>query len=666
MQSAYAYSGKTVTIDGEDYDVPEFSVYEEKCKCCCCRVAYFPSIKKYFCNQWEVSLLYPAIIIVLTTLAYAFGIWSVFTTTNGATMWIIFSIGTLIYVIWWIAYLQSMCRSAGYLPWYWFVEKRTRYTYEEQMGGIITNNAQSNFCNVCARPERAILSTKARRIVLRADHICQWIGNWVGLKNYRYFFTQLVWFVLLFIFFFVVIIFQIIDLVKNGWETTIPRIALIILFIPVMLFFIFFMIVFTRHIRYLVTNNTTVHELKSEKSGDYTNPYDLGCWQNCVETLGPAKYCPIWFCPCPIPRTNDGFVWKRNDQVAPNGENNADPEKPEGDPFDIKDNSEDGAIYSETVTSSDSGIKEESSTSSFVLDLSSSAPGSDGDSSDLPASLPEMEKPVTPPPSLLIETPQALENEEDHPQQGLSMAPPMPPPMFSDFGTDSGDEKVKPKNTRDGLLDALVDKTIDGEDDDEFDAYVQGTKAPPVPSIEPVVLTIKETDPEAPAKPKKIQPKRSNSKAKGSKRGTRTFDSMSDSATPKRSGGAHVHVKKIKVPIIENGKETDKYQVRKIKVVERKGNGSNASKTTKSPKVSGSKSPRGSNSKSQRASSSPRANGSKSPKTSGSKSMILAPQPVPPPINPNKANDVKLVPPKLNRTASQKQKEEIRYFIPPK
>ena len=589
MQSAYDYSGKTVTLNGEDYDVPEFSVYEEKCHLGPCRLAYFPAINTYFLNQWEVSILYPAIIIGLTLLAYIFGTWSLFTTTTGATKWALFAIGLIIYIVWWIAYLNAMFRSAGYLPWYWYIEKREKYTYEEQMGGVITNRAQSDFCNSLERPERAILSTKARRIVLRADHICKWIGNWVGLKNYRYFFVQLIWFVFLFLYFFLVIIFEIVDMAQNGWETRAPRIMVLILFIPVFLFFIFFMIVFVRHIRYLVTNNTTVHELKSQRTHDFTNPYDLGCWQNCVETMGPAKYCPIWFLPIPIPRSNDGFVWHRNDRVQEplidnedEEEDEEDPEKP-SNPYAVQNSSDNEE--GNTQSSSEIPQQESSSTSSFQVEFSSATPDlekEEGDEENKEESSSGFDAPPLMPPSekdkpKKEEKPKSKEEKkeqkkEEEPKQvfvdvenaaepkGLSMAPPPPVVLLNDDESSSSDSE-KQERTHDGILDTLVDRTIDGEDDAEFDAYVAGEKLPPVPSKEPVVLKIKETNPEAPARPQKAAKKR-----KHGRKGTKTVDSMPGRKTDKTKHTHRVHVKKVKVPVIENGKETGRYTIKKVKV----------------------------------------------------------------------------------------------------
>lgn len=521
MDSAFSYSGKTVTIQGNDYYVPPFSKWEEKCKCGPCHIAYFPAIDKYFCNQWECSFLFPSIIIILTTLTFAFGEWSLTYTTSGTLTIVLCIIGALIYIVWWVAYLQSMCRSAGYLPWYWFVEKREEYTYEEQMGGIITTDEQMEFARDLDRPERAILSAKARRIVLRADHICKWIGNWVGLKNYRFFFIQLIWFVMLFIFFFIVCAFEIVDMAKNGWHTYPPRICMFIVFIPVMLFFIFFLIVFVRHVRYLVTNNTTVHELKSEKSNDFTNPYDLGCWQNCIETLGPAKYCPIWFCPCWIPRSNDGFTWRRNDQeeqtnlynyddhttqdseqiieidsVPPSGQDFFFPTVP--NPMNSPRSSYDDG--NEFISPSNQNLYQNEKPKP-----ENKQPEENKEVKQEQQMIKRMPAPPTKPNSNLIPSSEQNQNKtlpQPLPSQKADDQPPKQkrrrhvkqndPNNSQQNGEKKAQEPRKRKQNHDGFMDALVDRTLDGEDDDDFDLYTKGEKVAPIPPKQPVKLRIKQ------------------------------------------------------------------------------------------------------------------------------------------------------------------------------
>jgi len=316
MLRSKEYEEKWVRIGKKRQFVPKYSEWEKKCSCIGCNVAYFPSIDQYYCNQWECKFTYIIYVMISFIFAMATGIWLIFDCFTGLPLKIILGCFCLISMIWFISYFCAVFRSPGYLPFYWAVEKGIDYSYEEQMCGIITNEEQYLFASLNERPERGSLSKQARRIVLRADHICVWISNWVGLKNYRYFFTKLVWTLILFAFWFIIFGYKVFRLFKYGFVFTIPLIITFVVLIPIVLLFIFFMNVFLNHFRYLTTNNTTLYEMKNPDSS--TSPYNVGCFQNCVETLGPAEYCPIWFCPCPLPRTNDGLFWKKNDQSDPN------------------------------------------------------------------------------------------------------------------------------------------------------------------------------------------------------------------------------------------------------------------------------------------------------------------------------------------------------------
>ena len=312
--SAREFSGKIVRIEGRKQKVPKFSEWEQKCDCCGCKLAYFPEIDKYFCNQWECNWKQPSIVLAVVIISFVFGMWAIIDIFSGLSRILFLVFLSLFFIFWIISFFCAMCRSPGYLPWYWAVQKGTQYTYEEQMDGVITTDAQYNFAYNFSKPERGTLTRKGRRIILRADHICPWISNWVGLKNYRYFFTKLMWTVVMFIIWFVLLGFVIANIVKEGWKTNVTNIAMLICAVPVILFFIFFMIVFIRHIRYLCTNMTTLQELKMEREHDEENPYDLGCWNNCSETMGPKACCFLWFIPIPLPRMNAGIFWHRNDE----------------------------------------------------------------------------------------------------------------------------------------------------------------------------------------------------------------------------------------------------------------------------------------------------------------------------------------------------------------
>lgn len=320
--SARDFESRWIKVDGKEQLVPQFSKWEERCSCCGFRLIYFPIIEQYFCNQWECHCGYPLIVLFLVCVSFLFGIWSICDLFKEKKLIIFLSLFSIFFFFWLYAFFLAMCKSPGYLPWYWSVEKGTEYTFEEQMDGIITNDNQYNFAIKNSRPERSTLSKKARRIVLRADHICPWIANWLGLKNYRHFIQFLFWNFSLFVCFFVVIAYQIYDIVKNGWKTRASTIGAFICAIPDVPFFIFFFTIFMRHLNFVCRNTTTLQELKQsneDESEDYENPYNTGCCNNCSEVMGPCYCCCLYMFPCfCLPYLFSGIFWRRNDEDEEN------------------------------------------------------------------------------------------------------------------------------------------------------------------------------------------------------------------------------------------------------------------------------------------------------------------------------------------------------------
>lgn len=310
----HLYEGKVLNIEGEDQLIPEFSRWNKICSIPGCRVAYFPEIKKYFINQWECNILQPSIIMVLYLLSFIAGVWSTFDTLSKTNRIITIVFFSLSYGLFLTSYFMAMCMSPGYLPFYWAIEKRHKYTYEEQMDGIITTDEQFDFAYRNSRPQRGALSTQGRRIVLRADHVCKWIANWVGYKNHRYFLLQLFWTLPVFLIFIILAILEAIKM-KEHWKPTPPQIMMMVLILPDVGFMGFYFTILARHVRYLFTNDTTLGEFKRISDNTSENIYDIGCLKNVETVMGPIAFCPLYLCPFPLPRTGDGFKFETNNNI---------------------------------------------------------------------------------------------------------------------------------------------------------------------------------------------------------------------------------------------------------------------------------------------------------------------------------------------------------------
>jgi hypothetical protein len=307
------YCGTQLDVDGESQYVPELSTWRHVCSCCGgrCNIAHFPKIGKYFVNQWECMPRYPTMVIAGLCLSFSCAIWSSISLHSGTRRACLIAFTLFTFCIWLISYLCAVFSSPGYVPFYWAVERGERFTYAQQMSGVITSAEQYNFASYNGRPERASLSRQARRIVLRADHICPWIANWVGLKNYRWFFLKLVWAFLYFVDWFVVFSLDSVEMARE-WSVSPSYIAMLVCALPVFGFSGFIVVMLRRHLLYSTTNTTTLQEFKKKKLKDKHNYYNLGCWRNYVAIMGPAKCCICWFFPVPIQREWGGFKWELN------------------------------------------------------------------------------------------------------------------------------------------------------------------------------------------------------------------------------------------------------------------------------------------------------------------------------------------------------------------
>lgn len=304
--------GTKIEYEGNDWIVPQFSRWNHVCGCLGCNLAYFPDINRYFFNQWEVNCMFPIWVVTGFVVSFLIVLWTIVLEFENSTRIGLLVAFSVVFLIWICSYISAVCHSPGYLPFYWRLMQNDQFNYEQQMDGVITMEDQYNFAFYGPRPERSSLSRQARRLVLKADHICKWLANWVGLKNYRYFYQKLIWSLTYFAGYMSLTFWCIYRMVKINHTPDIHIIIIFVCFIPVFCFSGFLLILFVRHTGYLTHNFSTLQEYKAIQNKNFANPYDLGCFNNCSQTMGPKKYCPIWFFPVIIPRDTDGFNWILN------------------------------------------------------------------------------------------------------------------------------------------------------------------------------------------------------------------------------------------------------------------------------------------------------------------------------------------------------------------
>ncbi|XP_073140276.1 probable protein S-acyltransferase 4 [Henckelia pumila] len=142
------------------------------------------------------------------------------------------------------------------------------------------------FCNTCLlyRPPRASHCYICNNCVQRFDHHCPWIGQCVGIRNYRFFYMFVSTSTILCAYVFVVSWIDIVQ-TKRRWLKALSKdvlSAVLIVYCFIVFWFIGGLTVF--HL-YLMSTNQTTHENFRCRGRDEENPYDKGIIKNIKEIL---------------------------------------------------------------------------------------------------------------------------------------------------------------------------------------------------------------------------------------------------------------------------------------------------------------------------------------------------------------------------------------------
>ena len=196
----------------------------------------------------------------------------------------------------------------GILPWNWALTKKKKFTTKELRDGFAITDEQIDWAKSHESPKRAWFSGGSGFFILRGDHMCGWLGNWVGQKNHRYFVLGLLYGTTYITIFWVTLLYAIYQRAVKC------RIWITCTIFIITLFFsgIGYMQMFTQ-IRN-ICKNTLLVEMLSGTSGMYAHGKFMEGW---IEVFGPLKYFPLWFIPIPIPPSTDGFSYEPNPDFVP-------------------------------------------------------------------------------------------------------------------------------------------------------------------------------------------------------------------------------------------------------------------------------------------------------------------------------------------------------------
>ena len=193
-----------VITAGEDPDhtvsftAPEPTQWEVVQSCCCCGpLARLVGNKGnyYYLRYWRCLPCMPAItvpILALFPLGVHFGL---VVPRSPFYLNIVSCILIPIFgILFFWSYYAAACSNPGFLPYNWIQSRRAWYSWEELMSGTAITSEQVLFAKSPEnRPPGASFSRSYGRYVIRADHICGWIANWVGKCNHKQFMLMNMW-----------------------------------------------------------------------------------------------------------------------------------------------------------------------------------------------------------------------------------------------------------------------------------------------------------------------------------------------------------------------------------------------------------------------------------------------------------------------------------------
>lgn len=167
--------------------IPDTTRWKKVTNCCGLSVLLVMPTDRLFIQHWEVSLCIP--ILIALVLIYSASIYSIlilrYLANSSLKIISLFEVFFFLVLFIW-SYCESAFSDPGFLPFDWIRTKKTLYSWEEQLTGLAIRPDQIEFAQA-HHPPFASFSEMSGRFIIRADHFCGWITNWVGKRNHKVF-----------------------------------------------------------------------------------------------------------------------------------------------------------------------------------------------------------------------------------------------------------------------------------------------------------------------------------------------------------------------------------------------------------------------------------------------------------------------------------------------
>ncbi|KAH0788000.1 DHHC zinc finger domain containing protein [Histomonas meleagridis] len=215
-----------------------------------------------------------------------------------------------------INYTLTHFVNPGIIPWNWSETRRTRYSSNEIKSGIATTPEQKQWGKDHELPPRAFFSYSYGFAVLRAEHICFFADQWVGIHNLKYFLLATMYGSIYLIYVFIT------SYIAYHEDPTFSFKKLwlyLLAFCTTGLFASYHIQQLVLGVKRIVENYTYV-----ESRFGFPNVYNRGVIKNFEEIFGPVFLLPLWFLPIPLKGTKNGYdypqppaeILENNDDVS--------------------------------------------------------------------------------------------------------------------------------------------------------------------------------------------------------------------------------------------------------------------------------------------------------------------------------------------------------------